>query len=255
VRRVVPVRVRRLSSRTARWLVSTTSPSRDYRYVFVVTYGRSGSTLLQGLLNAIPGYRIRGENGNALYRLYQADAAIASAHGKFTESYHERPHNAWYGAPSMRPDAFRLQLIEGFVDHVLRPQPGDRVLGFKEIRYTHGDMRYFAQFLDFLDACFPGCKIVFNHRDPAATARSSWWATMPKAEEKIRRTSERFLTVAADDRHFHFWYDQIDDSLTNIHELLAFLGEELDDEAIREVLGRAHGPEATLPEQQRAPAD
>lgn len=40
-------------------------------YLFVVTYGRSGSTLVQGLLNSIPGYLIRGENRGVLYRLYQ----------------------------------------------------------------------------------------------------------------------------------------------------------------------------------------
>ena len=39
-------------------------------YVFVMTYGRSGSTLLMGLLNTIPGYLIRGENDDALRFLF-----------------------------------------------------------------------------------------------------------------------------------------------------------------------------------------
>src|SRR5829696_1859856 len=39
-------------------------------YVFVMTYGRSGSTLLMGLLNTIPGYLVRGENDDALRFLY-----------------------------------------------------------------------------------------------------------------------------------------------------------------------------------------
>ncbi len=39
-------------------------------YLFIVTYGRSGSTLLQGILNSIPGYLIRGENRAALFHLY-----------------------------------------------------------------------------------------------------------------------------------------------------------------------------------------
>src|SRR5688572_1085508 len=34
-------------------------------HLFIVTYGRSGSTLLQGVLNSIPGYLIRGENDGA----------------------------------------------------------------------------------------------------------------------------------------------------------------------------------------------
>ena len=44
--------------------------SRDLGYVFVMTYGRSGSTLLMGLLNTIPGYLIRGENDDALRFLH-----------------------------------------------------------------------------------------------------------------------------------------------------------------------------------------
>jgi hypothetical protein len=146
----------------------------------------------------------------------------------------------------MRPEEFRDQLVGSFVDHVLRPQPGDRVLGFKEIRYTHGDMKDMAAFLEFLLACFPDCKIVFNHRNPSDTARSSWWADVPKAEERLRKTSQRFLTFPADDQHHHFHYDEIDDSLANIHGLLAFLDDELDDAAIREVLGTAHGPESEV---------
>ena len=42
----------------------------DLGYVFVMTYGRSGSTLLMGLLNTIPGYLVRGENDDALRYLY-----------------------------------------------------------------------------------------------------------------------------------------------------------------------------------------
>ena len=43
-----------------------------HRYVFVVTYGRSGSTLVQGLLNAFPRVLVRGENDLYLLDLYRA---------------------------------------------------------------------------------------------------------------------------------------------------------------------------------------
>ncbi len=35
-----------------------------------MTYGRSGSTLVQGILDSIPGYLIRGENRDALPHLF-----------------------------------------------------------------------------------------------------------------------------------------------------------------------------------------
>ena len=39
-------------------------------YLFIMTYGRSGSTLVQGILNSIPGYLVRGENRDALHHLF-----------------------------------------------------------------------------------------------------------------------------------------------------------------------------------------
>ena len=34
----------------------------DLRYLTVVTYGRTGSTVVQAALNALPGVVVRGEN-------------------------------------------------------------------------------------------------------------------------------------------------------------------------------------------------
>ena len=42
----------------------------ELRHVFVMTYGRSGSTLLMGILNSIPGWLLRGENRHAMRHLY-----------------------------------------------------------------------------------------------------------------------------------------------------------------------------------------
>lgn len=119
-------------------------------YVFVVSYGRSGSTLLMGLLNAIPGYRIRGENYNTLYRLYQADAAVTKARDRFSSSDHLLEKSSWYGAPRIREHAYRAAPVGAFVDNVLRPEPGDRVIGYKEIRYTPLHMTDLAEYLAFL---------------------------------------------------------------------------------------------------------
>jgi hypothetical protein len=216
-----------------------------YRYVFIVTYGRSGSTLLMSLLNTIPGYRINGENYNALYRLYQADNAITRAYEKAHGHGHLVTQSAWYGTPRVSPTMFRYQLLEAFVSHVLRPAPGDRVLGFKEIRYTTTDMKDLGDFLEFLTESFPDAKIVFNHRKLADVAQSSWWANSERSLARLQATDERLWSIPADDRHHHFVYDEIDDSLDNIRKLFAFLGEELDETAVRRVLANRHGPPKT----------
>lgn len=224
-----------------RWRPASKAAATAYRYVFVVTYGRSGSTLLQGLLNSLPGYRIRGENYNVLYRLYQADAALTKAYDEYHRTGWERPTSAWYGIGETRPAAFRADLVESFVRNVLRPRAGDRVLGFKEIRYTPVHQDDLAKFLTFLRKAFPGCKIVFNHRDPAAVAASAWWVNVDDALAKIQAADERFYTFA-DAHHFHYRYDDLDDSLSNVRDLMAFLGAPFDETAIRAVLNTTHGP-------------
>ena len=106
-------------------------------YVFIVTYGRSGSTLVQKILNSIPGYCVRGENNNGLFYIYQVwremtqARAIVALRRQKRQSESDHP---WYGAELIEPDAFGHALRRTFVDEVLRPPKGTRVAGFKEIR-------------------------------------------------------------------------------------------------------------------------
>lgn len=230
----------RLVRQSMRAAVRHTGAVADYGYLFVLTYGRSGSTLLAGLLNAIPGYRIRGENYNALYRIYQADAAVTKARDKFSSADHLGPLSPWYGTPLVREHHFRAELVSTFVRNVLRPEPGDRVLGFKEIRYTPVHIPDLDEYLDFLREAFPRSRIVINHRDPAAVARSGWWPDQKGAEELIRSADERLWDINQDRRHFHFSYDEIDQNLTNIRALFNFLDEPIDEAAVRRVLNTKH---------------
>lgn len=51
--------------------IPTDQKSLRYNHILIITYGRSGSTLIQGILNAIPGVRVFGENGNVFFDLYK----------------------------------------------------------------------------------------------------------------------------------------------------------------------------------------
>lgn len=146
-------------------------------YVFVVTYGRSGSTLLQNLLNAIPGYQIRGENNNALFGLFQSWRAIATSPDiarMQREGHGSDATHPWYGAEDIDPEAYRAEICQAFSQRVLRPDPGTRVAGFKEIR-TIADPELFKAYLEFLQDGFPKARLVFNTRNPDAVCRSAWW--------------------------------------------------------------------------------
>jgi len=213
---------------------------RRHEFVFIVTYGRSASTLLMGLLNTIPGYNIRGENYNALYALHQADEAVRRATARFAPYTRLTPRHPWYGTPLVNVDGFRQGLVDAFVRNVLRPARGDRVIGFKEIRCTPDHIADLDGYLTFLREAFPGSRIVFNHRRPEDVARSGWWPTLSRPLERIRAADQRMLAVPADDRHFHFHFDRIDPTLDHIRELFAFLGEPLDERRVRDALANRH---------------
>ena len=95
----------------------------NFQSVLIVTYGRSGSTLLQGLLNSIDGCVVRGENHNMVYRLYQAYAALLRSQEEVVKAKSDgaSPTNPWFGATMLDDKAFvadvaaivRRQLLGG----------------------------------------------------------------------------------------------------------------------------------------------
>src|SRR5690606_340365 len=71
-----------------------------YSNVFIVTYGRSGSTLLQGVLNSIPGYLIRGENDSALEFMHENFRRMEK---RMDTKKGSSPVNPWYGLHQYSP--------------------------------------------------------------------------------------------------------------------------------------------------------
>lgn len=211
-----------------------------YNFVFIFTYGRSGSTLLMGLLNSMPHYCIRGENNNLLHRLYWSCDALYGALASPSAKNAASPTNPWFGLDKTNPGRFAERLIDAFVDEVLVPGPNHTTLGFKEIRFSQHEVPDFEAYMAFVRRSFPGCKIIFNHRNLADVAASKWWATMPAAPEKLKFIEDRFDSVPSGPNVFHFHYDQIDDDLEHVRQLFAFLGERFDEQAVREVLSVRH---------------
>ncbi|HEY9292796.1 MAG TPA: hypothetical protein VIP98_16060, partial [Microlunatus sp.] len=71
---------------------------RSLGYLFVVTYGRSGSTLLQGILNSIPGYLVRGENRSVLRHLYKYQQGLDRDRSLLYRPEQPLPTtHAWFG--------------------------------------------------------------------------------------------------------------------------------------------------------------
>ena len=210
----------------------------DYDYVFVMAYGRSGSTLLQAILNSTPGVLMRGENRGLAYYLHQFHkSAVKDA--AWAGDVARRKVNPFFGIRDYPAYLAVTRIRELLLDTVLRPEPGTKVLGFKEIRWYQEDL---PEYLDFMRKVFPGARFILNTRQLSDVARSSWWADHDDAFEQLEVIEERMLSAAEalGPSVFHLRYDEYVDDPPKLRGLFEWLGLEFDEARVRKVMERQY---------------
>ncbi len=208
--------------------------------VFVVTYGRSGSTLLQNLLMTIDGATIRGENHNAMESLWGAARRIRMTRFSWGEEERTAEH-PWFGAHEMRPVRFGAAMVDAFVENVLVPPPNVRWIGFKEIRYNAlGDD--FPMMLDFMHHQFKNARFIFNSRAKEDVADSAWWRDWAREDvySLVETMDARFDDYATryPDRAIRTRYEEFESNPEGLQPVFDWLSEPLDQAKIQSVLDR-----------------
>jgi hypothetical protein len=165
-----------------------------YRYVFVVTYGRSGSTLVQGLLDTLPRTLVRGENNFYVHSLYRAWAQVRFFQEKHLKHNPQATKSPFYGLHEIDPSTFVTTSRALVTEHLLgsvSPEEVD-VLGFKEVLWHRVRPEETRGFFTFLDRTFPGCLYVLNTRDLQQVAGSGFWQGRDPSHvtEALRRVEE-----------------------------------------------------------------
>lgn len=209
------------------------------QHLFVVTYGRSGSTLLMGVLNSTPGYLIRGENWDALHHLFLFHRTLAEGATRWAPERLRRRTHPFFGAADFPVRRSLERTRELVTDTVLRPREDTRVTGFKEIRWYREDVE---EYVAWLREVFPGARFVVNTRDHAAVLRSGWWAKQPDAAEQLPRVEARVLGLAdaLGDAAYRVHYDDYVADPGVLRGLFDWLGEPFDEARVREVLATRH---------------
>ncbi len=226
------------------------------QFVTVVTYGRTGSTVLQAALNSLPGVVVRGENYSALRGLNAYVQAIAET----ADRHHAgKPTHPWFGSARLSPADVVVDLRRHVVETLLRPRSDTSWVGFKEVRYEPGHFPTYDDLLNyllFLDKLLPGIRYVVNVRDPREAAKSGWWPGNENAVDVLTTTRSWLEDATADltrilgsHRAALIDYDAWASDPQVLIDALADLGLPADDAAVRAAVGERleHGPHASEP--------
>ena len=160
------------------------------QFIFIIAAGRSGSTVLQSLLNSNSDVLIRGENNNFFYETF---AAYQSLHKQNKSDQRNHP---WFGFEYFEPDQYAKMVRKLGRKYLLGNHSRQTVkkLGFKEIRLFNlfnsqgiyskrdflarkgvGPKTELIAYLKYLKHLFPNSKTIFLRRNPHEIAESGWW--------------------------------------------------------------------------------
>ncbi|MGH8862449.1 MAG: sulfotransferase [Jatrophihabitantaceae bacterium] len=225
------------------------------QYVFVVSSGRSGSTLVQGLLNAMPGVLVRGENSFYVLPFFHAHRGAAN----FKRTYGARSKvstSAFYGMAETDPRDYPRTLRHLVIRQLIgKTNPRHvKVLGFKEVRWEQVTPEEFEAFFTFFEQLFPHARYVLNERDPETVINSGQWlrvdAETARGELARGRDVRTFLRDTRPDRVYETTFEVItgtDDAVKEkqLRGLAEFVLGTCDEQtlgAMRAVLDVGHGP-------------
>lgn len=153
------------------------APPRPLNYVFVVTYGRSGSTLVQGLLNVLPRVLVRGENSLYVLLMYRACARAMAFRERHYQHRTHRVISAFYGLRSVQRRRFVATTRRLVTANLLGPVRRKEVdvVGFKEVLWYEVLPEETEDFFAFFDDAFPGAKYILNQRAHDDVVTSGFW--------------------------------------------------------------------------------
>jgi hypothetical protein len=223
-------------------------------FVFVVTYGRSGSTLVQGILNTLPATTVRGENGFYVWELFQAHRRAASFAEAHAQHRPRKVESAFYGAHRVtdgRLARLERSLVLGLLlDGGKRPEH----VGFKEVLWHRIPREDTEDFFQWFERLFPEARYVLNTRAMEDASTSGFWRSYDKDEalaamrrvveiqDHLRRTrpdrvlDTRYEVITGEDR------EASDAALLSLAEFVTGRADATMLGRMRAVLEVGHGP-------------
>ena len=209
-----------------------------YKFILIIGTGRSGSTLLQRIINTIPNTNICGENYGALFNLLQfyynlkltKEKSIKEQ--KFTKSYDKlislKIKPSWY-------NYFNIDIIKNKIKNIIIDmfyKKDCKIIGCKTIRFNKNNLFLMDLFLEL----FPNTKIICHYRENINDqSKSSWWSNyIKKSKIKLKNLNNLLINYSKkNSSSYIFTFNKIF-NIDEIKNLFRFLEEDLDENKYKE---------------------
>ncbi|MBY6069086.1 sulfotransferase [Leisingera aquaemixtae] len=219
----------------------------DLKFAFIITYGRSGSTLLQGVLNSLEGTHILGENGNLIQYLFEMQKKLDSIQHSVGENKWRTEKDPFFGIDYLTFDLIAKATRSFVTDMAMaswtetRPP---RMVGFKEIRYPH--MQNPQEMLNWMRRVFPEAIFIFNKRSLDNVLNSGMFLEhSDEARKELRKQFEAFDAIMSqhdqqDQNSILLDYDTYRDDAAYISESLSRVGITIPTDLVATVMEKKH---------------
>jgi len=212
------------------------------KFIFICSYGRTGSTLLKNIISTIPDSHISGENGNSLYFLFQSFYQIEKFKIAFKKDNVESifdEDQAFAYLNKVDTKKYQQELWQVFLNNVIIPKENSRVIGFKEIRALH-DEKNLSAFINFMLTIAKDAKILFATRNDEQVMNSAWWAKDINAKEKLvhYRNLIEYHHNQNKDKTYICHYNTYLNNFEETKKIFDFLEEDMDYEKIQTVINK-----------------
>lgn len=212
----------------------------NFDHLVIVTYGRSGSTLLQGLLNSDSDVCIFGENNDFLRPFFAGYKKLSETQNKAKQGKTVLESNSWFGAEYFSKTSY-VESIRMILSQIF---PRNKSLvGFKEIRFNQVGNQL-SDYLDFIRLIWPNTCFVFLTRDLDQVVQSAWWKNQDpiKVKEKLSAFESNVDEYLALNSNFcrKIDYSEITYISESLCQLFSFIGIDLNKNDIQKIIDTPH---------------
>lgn len=214
-----------------------------FEHLLIITYGRSGSTLLMSILNTIEGVLIAGENYNICLHLYRAYKSLLKA----KQHNGNTPKHPFYMSNFYEPEKFLKDAYMLIKNQIIRNEQNIKCWRFKEIRYTQNALKdeNLEEYLNFLKCLFPNCAFLFLTRNHDEVCKSGFWKkSNPDIVKNLLLNFEKSVNIYYSNNKDYCYIIDYNDSITlsdNFRTLFeSFLETTYNEKIIKEKLAIPH---------------